>query len=301
MLFCNPYPFHIFMKESKRTKQHTGKSTKRRSRSSQRKSKYWLLNPLNWPSWAVWTAIGCLLVGYILFFYIFFIGPSSFRWKGLYGDIKYPEGYEIHGIDISHYQGAINWEKVRNVELDDSPLRFIFIKATEGTDLMDDYFNENWYQARANGFLRGAYHFFSPKTPGKQQAQYFLRQVHLEDGDLPPVLDIETVGSLTPLQVKNEVLNWLNAVEVRYGVKPIIYTNYRFKLDYLNDDIFKSYPYWIAHYYVDKVEYKGKWNFWQHTDQGVIPGIKGKVDLNIYNGSMYDLFKMTIGSDTSNN
>lgn len=236
-------------------------------------------------------------MGYTVFFYFYFISPSSFRWKGLYGEIKYPLGFEIHGIDISHYQGEINWEKVRNAEVNNEPLRFIFVKATEGTDILDDYFNDNFYKAKENGFIRGAYHFFSPKSSGKKQAQYFLRQVHLEEGDLPPVLDIETVGNLTPQQIKYEVLNWLNVVEARYGVKPIIYTNYRFKLQYLNDEIFKPYPYWIAHYYVDKLDYNGPWKMWQHTDMGEVDGIRNKVDLNIFNGSLYELFKFTIGAN----
>ena len=80
----------------------------------------------------------------------------------------------------------------------------------------------------------------------------------------------------------------------RYHVKPIIYTYYKFKLKYLSDRRFDSYPYWIAHYYVDKVEYTGPWKFWQHTDAGRLPGIKGYVDFNIYNGSYYDLRQLTI-------
>lgn len=267
------------------------------SRSSHKCNRFWWLNPRKWTNSAVWSLIGVLLVGYTVFFYFYFISPSSFRWKGLYGEIKYPLGFEIHGIDISHYQGEINWEKVRNAEVNNEPLRFIFVKATEGTDILDDYFNDNFYKAKENGFIRGAYHFFSPKSSGKKQAQYFLRQVHLEEGDLPPVLDIETVGNLTPQQIKYEVLNWLNVVEARYGVKPIIYTNYRFKLQYLNDEIFKPYPYWIAHYYVDKLDYNGPWKMWQHTDMGEVDGIRNKVDLNIFNGSLYELFKFTIGAN----
>ena len=77
-------------------------------------------------------------------------------------------------------------------------------------------------------------------------------------------------------------------------VKPIIYTNYKFKEQYLSAPVFDDYPYWIAHYYVDKVEYKGEWKFWQHTDAGKLPGIKGYVDFNIYNGSFYDLRQLCI-------
>ena len=92
------------------------------------------------------------------------------------------------------------------------------------------------------------------------------------------------------------IRKWLDIVENHYGVKPIIYTYYKFKTRYLNDSVFDDYPYWIAHYYVDKVEYEGAWKFWQHTDAGRLPGIKGRVDFNIYNGSYYDLRKLTIGS-----
>lgn len=77
-------------------------------------------------------------------------------------------------------------------------------------------------------------------------------------------------------------------------VKPIIYTYYNFKQKYLNDSRFDGYPYWIAHYYVSKMGYRGPWKFWQHTDAGRMPGIGTYVDLNIYNGSYYDLKQLTI-------
>ena len=76
----------------------------------------------------------------------------------------------------------------------------------------------------------------------------------------------------------------------------MLFRSYKFKQQYLSAPVFDDYPYWIAHYYVDKVEYKGAWKFWQHTDTGVLPGIKGNVDLNIYNGSYYDLMRLTIGN-----
>ena len=95
---------------------------------------------------------------------------------------------------------------------------------------------------------------------------------------------------------QRDVLTWLHIVEDRYHVKPIIYTYYKFKEKYLNAPVFDDYPYWIAHYYVDKVEYKGAWKFWQHTDVGRLPGIKSYVDFNIYNGSFYDMKKLTIGN-----
>src|SRR5574344_483757 len=248
------------------------------------------------PSWTIWIGGFVIAAAYIWAFYFFFVGPSSFRWKALYGDVNYPEGYEIHGIDISHYQGNIKWDELRNAMIEKCPVRFIVIKATEGASSLDQSFNDNFYQARENGFIRGAYHFWSTKTSAREQAEYFLKQVHLEDGDLPPVLDVEKKGNISNEDFKLNVLTWLRLVERHYKVKPIIYTYYKFKMAYLNDSVFDQYPYWIAHYYVDKVEYKGKWKFWQHTDCGKLPGINGYVDFDIYNGSYYDLRKLTIGN-----
>lgn len=269
-------------------------------RSNRRKNGdgFWLTLFRRFPGWAWWMGGGFVVLGYILVFYYFFVGPFGFRWRALYGDTSYPDGYEIHGIDISHHQGTIDWEKLRNNGMIEKwPVRFVMIKATEGASNLDENFNDNFYQAREYGFIRGAYHFWSIHSSGKAQAEYFLKQVKLEDGDLPPVLDVEhKAKDQSAHDFKLSVLTWLRIVEKKYGVKPIIYTYYKFKMTYLSDPVFDQYPYWIAHYYVDKVEYKGKWKFWQHTDCGRLPGIKGYVDFNIYNGSYYDLRKLTIGS-----
>lgn len=235
---------------------------------------------------------GISLVCYLSYIYI--VAPYTSKWQALYGNEVYPEGYSIHGIDISHHQGDIKWDKVANAQINNEPISFVFVKATEGQDHMDENFNDNFYQARENGFLRGAYHYFKPNISATRQAQFFLKQVHLEEGDLPPVLDIEERGS-APLEVfQQQALTWLKAVEDHYGVKPILYTNFKFKQDYLNTNAFERYPYWIAHYYVRSLKYTGTWKFWQHTDCGRIDGIKEKVDFNIYNGSMYELKQLCI-------
>lgn len=96
---------------------------------------------------------------YIWAFYYFFVSPTGFRWRALYGDVEYPEGYEIHGIDISHYQGTIDWEQLKNAMIKGCPVRFIIIKGTEGSSRLDDNFRENFNQARDYGFIRGVYHF----------------------------------------------------------------------------------------------------------------------------------------------
>ena len=250
-----------------------------------------------YPRWTWWVGgIGVVSV-YIWLFYYFFVSPTGFRWRALYGEANYPDGYEIHGVDISHYQGDIDWDDLRNAMIEGCPIRFIMIKATEGSSRVDEKFNDNFYMAREYGYIRGAYHFWSNKSTAREQAYFFLDKVRLEDGDLPPVLDVEHKPKDQSVEdFQRDILTWLHVVEDKYHVKPIIYTYYKFKEKYLNAPVFDDYPYWIAHYYVDKVEYKGEWKFWQHTDVGRLPGIKGYVDFNIYNGSYYDLKKLTIGS-----
>ena len=253
-----------------------------------------------YPRWAWWIGGTAVIVLYVFLFYHFFVGPTGFRWRALYGDAEYPEGFEIHGIDISHYQGKIDWEQLKNTMIKGCPVRFVIIKSTEGSSRLDENFRENFNQARDFGFIRGVYHFWSNKSTAREQAYYFLDQVHLTDGDLPPVLDIEHKPADKSVEdFQRDVLTWLHIVEDKYHVKPIIYTYYKFKEQYLSAPVFEDYPYWIAHYYVDKVQYKGKWKFWQHTDVGKLPGIKGYVDFNIYNGSYYELKQLCIGSNNN--
>ena len=249
-----------------------------------------------YPRWAVALGAVAMIVLYIWCFYYFFVSPTGFRWRALYGDAKYPEGYEIHGIDISHYQADIDWGQLSNAMIKGCPVRFIIMKSTEGVGKLDEAFYENYQSAGDYGFIRGAYHFWSTKSSAREQAYYFLDKVHLNEGDLPPVLDVEHKPKDQSLEdFQRDVLTWLHIVEDKYHVKPIIYTYYKFKQSYLSAPVFDDYPYWIAHYYVDKIEYKGPWKFWQHTDAGRLPGIKGYVDFNIYNGSFYDLKRLTIG------
>ncbi len=246
------------------------------------------------PSWAIWAGALSLGIGYLLFFYYYFVEPSSFRWKAADTKPVCPEGFDVHGIDVSHYQNDVDWERLRNARLDASPVVFVFIKATDGATKLDDNFNLNFYEARQNDFVRGAYHFFRPDVDARLQARFFLRQVHLEPGDLPPVLDVEKAGELSAAQLQKAVKTWLDIVEKEYGVKPVIYTGYKFKMHYLNTPAFDEYPYWIAHYYVKELEYKGKWHFWQHTDCGKVSGIEGDVDCDIFNGTLEDLKNLTI-------
>lgn len=240
----------------------------------------------------------CIVLIFSTGFYWFFIRPYAYRWKPCYGQKGYgvcmPCNYEVHGIDVSHHQGKIDWELLTHNREAKFPIHFVFLKATEGGDHGDDMFAQNFDRARKHGFIRGAYHYFIPKTDAHKQADFFIRTVQLAKGDLPPVLDVEITGKQSPQELKTAVKTWLDRVESHYGVKPILYTSYKFKERYLSDSIFNTYPYWIAHYYVDSVRYEGKWHFWQHTDVGTMTGIKEEVDLNVFNGTLEQLQELTL-------
>ena len=249
------------------------------------------------PVWCRRLLAVLVVVAFVFGFYYFFIRPYAYRWKPCYGMKGYgvcmPVGYSMHGIDVSHYQGEINWKMLKQTRQGKFPVEFIFMKATEGGDFSDDRFVANFDSAKVHGFIRGAYHFYNPKTDADKQADFFIRSVKLEPGDLPPVLDIE-MKSKDVKKLQQDLKIWLRKVENHYGVKPIIYASYKFKAKYLNDSIFNTYPYWIAHYYVDSVRYQGEWKFWQHTDVGTLPGIDEKVDLNVFNGSFSELKNILI-------
>lgn len=271
----------------------TKKTTTKKKTTTRRKKKV-SRNPFKRiPSYAIWISLSVIAIIYVYFFYRTFVGPYSFRWKALYGNVTYPAG-TVRGIDISHYQDNINWDKLRNAQIQGSPVSFVFVKATEGTNILDENFNQNFFNAKKNDMIRGAYHFYSTSSSAKAQAKYYCKMVQLDENDLPPILDVEKINNLTPKQLQKEVLTWMNIVEKHYGTTPILYTYYKFRKDYLNSPEFDRYPYWIAHYYVDSLEYKGDWKFWQHTDAGKVDGIKGNVDINLFNGTYEDLLDMTI-------
>jgi len=249
----------------------------------------------------LWTVLCGVIICYCYVFYSNFVRPYSYRWKALYGEVKYPNG-SVRGLDISHYQKDIIWNNLKKATIQNSPVSFVFIKATEGSDGIDPKFQFNFQSAKECGIIRGAYHFFTTQSSGADQAEHFCNVVRLQEGDLPPVLDIEVDMEMAGHEEKtlNEIINWLTIVENHFRIRPIIYASYRFKTKYLNAPVFDSYPYWVAHYYVDTLEYDGKWSFWQHTDAGHIDGIDGFVDIDLFNGNVEQLRKMCISRHPGN-
>ena len=223
-----------------------------------------------------------------------------------------PANNQVEGIDVS--DGDIGWETVA-----ESGIRFAFIRAAYGANKVAKgnqiraWFMDNWRGIRNTSLLRGAYQFFRPSEDAGEQAEEFMNLVgQLHPGDLPPVLDLETdpydptniadrtkiIGTHTMDSYLTAVEIWLTLIEQHYKVKPIIYTSKAFWADATNNDSrFIDYPLWVSSVNLNKTRPTtpnfppswGDWDFWQYaidvpSNDNLIPGVKGKVDLNLFNG-----------------
>lgn len=199
------------------------------------------------------------------------------------------------GIDISEYQGNINWQKVKMID-EIYEINFVLIRATAGKDRVDAEFADNWENVKAKNMIRGAYHYYRPNENSLEQANFFIKTVKLKKGDLPPVLDIEKLPKNQSLDsLKIGLKRWLLKVENFYGVKPIIYSGDKYFTDFLEKQ-FSGYTFWIANYSIFDENIDKNWQFWQFTENANIDGIKGNVDLNIFNGTKNQLKYLTIGN-----
>lgn len=200
---------------------------------------------------------------------------------------------KVVGIDVSEYQGKIRWSYVDTIE-DKYPLHYVFIRATVGNDRVDRQFKRNWLGAKENKMIRGAYHYYRPNENSLEQAELFIKTVKLKKGDLPPVLDIEKLPKEQSIErLKIGLRRWLKAVELHYGVRPIIYTGEKYYDDFLKEE-FSDYLFWIANYNFYREEIQDDWLFWQFTEKAIVPGIDYKVDVNIYNGDLQQLEYITV-------
>lgn len=228
----------------------------------------------------IWITIMSVLVAITAaYFYFIPIGgkPSNFELAVAKRKHVSTQNYPVWGLDISHHNGKVDWSKVIVTKPN-----FIFIKATEGITVADREYDSNWVYLKKHNITRGAYHFFSYKSTGLLQAKYFISRAKLVKGDLPPVLDVEFARKMpAPKKVTREILNWIDAVEKHYKVKPIIYCPMRFYKKYLNGKLDKDYPLWICDYR-GVPDTKAQWHFWQHTDSFKIPGINFLFDRNVY-------------------
>jgi len=209
----------------------------------------------------------------------------GFLAQGCKENTKRIPGFEVHGIDVSHYQKNINWETIATQEI-----AFAFVKATEGESISDSLFQQNWEGLTKNCIRKGAYHYFHPATNVRNQFENFKCQVQFEKGDLPPVIDIEETNGKSKEEVIKSINEWIYLVETDFKVKPIIYTNFKFYNAYIIGN-FDQYPIWIANYTYREptLDFGDSWTFWQYGNRGRIKGIEGDVDFNVFNGSLLDL------------
>ena len=207
------------------------------------------------------------------------LGVGLYRAGAIQFNRPLPATYPITGIDVSHHQGAIDWQLVAT-----SSTHFAFVKATEGRDYTDPRFESNWRGAKAASIPRGAYHFFTFCSPGLAQAEHFLSVVPPSADALPPVADVEFVGncrswsSLPDVAVELGV--FLEAVERAWKLKPILYVTPD-SLERVVGERFRAHPIWIRSVFSepDHRAYRG-WYLWQFSDNSRVPGISGAVDRN---------------------
>ncbi len=197
-------------------------------------------------------------------------------------------GSTVKGIDISKWQGNVDWNAVAA-----DGVEFAFVRVSHGINTFDQYFDQNWANARAAGLRVGVYQYFEPGQDASDQADLLLEHMGaLQPGDLPPVIDVESHGGLSAATVAARVTEWVQRVEAATGVKPIIYTGRYFWQDYVKSSAFADYPLWIAHYTNGCPNLPSQWSDWtfhQYTDSGSTDGVDGNTDTNRFNGDLASL------------
>lgn len=218
--------------------------------------------------------------------------------------------YRRSGIDVSHWQGFIDWQLVA-----DSGVDFAIIKATDGAHEVDPWYVRNRNRARRAGILVTAYHFARPGLSGRGtrharivrdariEARSFVRHADLRHDDLIPALDLEQSGGLRPGELRAWTLTFLHTVQAAIGARPLVYSNAAFWRTHMSDTAKVAragFPFWVAHWDTRTPEVPGRrwldrgWTFWQWTDCGSVPGIEDCVDRNTYT-STKALRTLTIG------
>ncbi|MBP7283645.1 MAG: lysozyme [Leptospiraceae bacterium] len=192
----------------------------------------------------------------------------------------------MQGIDISHYQGKINWKNTKT-----QGIRFVYMKATQGINFQDKRFIYNWRETKKNKIPRGAYHFFDLCAKGILQAKNFIRTVPKDNEMLPPVVDLELFKNCnTPPERKDflkELQDFVDKLETHYNKKPMLYVIWDLYEKYLTGEM-KDYPLWISdpwEHTEPALPEKRDWILWQYTYEGRVKGISGYVDWNYFNGN----------------
>lgn len=186
----------------------------------------------------------------------------------------------IHGIDLSHYQGNVFWEAVGQTKM-----AYVYLKATEGGNRIDDKYKQNIDLAHQYGIKVGSYHFYRPKVDQQTQLENFMTQCRPEDQDLIPMIDIESTGGLPTTDFRDSLFIFLKLVEKAYKQKPLLYTGANFYDRYLLG-LLGDYKVMIAQYTLREPTLKDDLDFvlWQYTGKGHLDGINGYVDKSRFMG-----------------
>lgn len=233
-----------------------------------------------------------LTMGFCIFIFSVSVIMALLVWNGIIL-LNNPsvEKYPVRGVDVSSYQGIIDWDVLQSQNI-----LFAFIKATEGSTYVDEYFEYNYKQAQKTNLRVGAYHFFSYDSSGKTQAENFIAHVAKYETMLPPVIDIEFYGAKAknpPAQsgVREQLDALIDSLETHYGMKPIIYATKKSYSLYIAN-AYEEYDIWIRNVITTPVlsDHK-KWTFWQYTNRERLKGYQGKekyIDMNVFNGTKTD-------------
>ncbi|MEH6347375.1 MAG: GH25 family lysozyme [Bermanella sp.] len=236
------------------------------------------------PRWI--TLLQLILIGALIVNRpMFEISNSTYLLESFIGNIETKK--QFVGIDVSHYQGSIDWASVAPHQ------DFIFIKASDGKGNIDPRFHENASTLENFSVPTGAYHFFEPSDDPIEQADNFLQQINQYTLGLRPVLDIEISSGINPEIIAKNALSWLKHVEDKTGCQPIIYTYSGYWNKYLGKD-FNQYSYWLADYNKDLVlpSSRTSWQIWQYTERGRISGLNKVVDQDIIQGTKEEFNKL---------
>ena len=190
-------------------------------------------------------------------------------------------GYKTQGLDISHHQEKVNWTRV------DPKYKFIILKATEGQNFLDTDFLYNWNNARLNGFVVGAYHFFTMTSSGAAQADFYISKVSDSDKTLPPIIDLEiSTKKYKKKDVMKNLEEMVDKLEKHYKKRVIFYVNYNTYNAYIKGEFPKN-KIWITDYkYFPRIKENNRWVIWQVSRRGRIEGIPGFTDKNVLRKGM---------------
>lgn len=181
----------------------------------------------------------------------------------------------LEGIDVSHYQGRIDWQRVAK----EGGARYAYIKATEGEKLVDEYYSYNISEARKAGLAVGAYHFYRPQRGVESNFRNMTSVIKRQDIDLLPIIDVESTGGVNSKRFLEDLKEFVKMVEKHYGCQPMLYTGQNFYNKHFQNFL-TDYCWMIAKYQEESpILLDGNSPcMWQYTQHGRIPGVKGNVD-----------------------